>query len=219
MKDYVKNTTVCRTKMLLQCFNAETCHEISKDDCCDICSVTGDCKFLSPFESNAHHVPVQKKITSNLSQETCLSQEWKMILKEKLIQLRNSCIEGSSNSFVGPDISSGFPLLAVEQIIENMNLISNESSIWKETCILETKLSAQIFEVIQNVLKHYHEDCTESGMSSGAHDTEEKGNISSESDESEASESDSSDQEISDSELFRRDRATFEPRSSDSSSE
>jgi superfamily II DNA helicase RecQ len=160
MKDYVKNTTVCRTKMLLQCFNAETCHEISKDDCCDICSVTGDCKFLSPFESNAHHVPVQKKITSNLSQETCLSQEWKMILKEKLIQLRNSCIEGSSNSFVGPDISSGFPLLVVEQIIENMHLISNESSIWKETCILDTKLSAQIFEVIQNVLKHYHKDCT-----------------------------------------------------------
>ena len=139
--------------------------------------------------------------------------------KLALIQLRNLCIEGSSNSFVGPDISSGFPLLVVEQIIENMHLISNESSIWKETCILDTKLSAQIFEVIQNVLKHYHKDCTESGMSSGAHDTEEKGNLSSESDESEASESDSSDQEISDSDSFRRYRATFEPRSSDSSSE
>ena len=153
MKDYVKNTTICRRKMLLQCFNAETCHEMSKADCCDICSGTSDCELWSPFGSNALHVPVEKKITTDLGQETCLSSEWKMIFREQLMQLRNSCIEESSNSFFGPDISSGFPLLAVEQIIENMHLISNESSTWKETCILDTKLSAQIFKVIQNLRK------------------------------------------------------------------
>ena len=79
VKDYVKNTTICRRKTLLQCFNVETCHEILKADCCGICSGTSDCEFWSPFGSNAHHVPVEKKITTDLGQETCVSSEWKMI--------------------------------------------------------------------------------------------------------------------------------------------
>ena len=77
--------------MLLQCFNVEiiVCilHEISKADCCDICSGTSDCEFWLPFGSNARHVPVEKKITTDLGQETCVSSEWKIILREQLIQL------------------------------------------------------------------------------------------------------------------------------------
>ncbi len=94
-------------------------------------------------------------------------------------------MEGICNSVAGPDISTGFPLLAVEQITEKVHLMSNEQSIWKETCILNTKLTSQIFEIIQDVRKH-HEACLchyESGNSSSESEVENSSEVeSSESD-------------------------------------
>jgi ATP-dependent DNA helicase RecQ len=203
MKDYIKNNTICRRQMLLQCFDSKTSYEIPKDECCNVCSAannsSGPCRYLSPFESNANVVLLQTKTTSK---STFLSQEGKSILKKKLMELRNSCMEGICNSVAGPDISTGFPLLAVEQITEKVHLMSNEQSIWKETCILDTKLTSQIFEIIQDVRKH-HEACSchyENGNSSSESEVENSSEV-------ESSESDSN----------RRYRATFQSPTSDSS--
>jgi hypothetical protein len=45
--------------------------------------------------------------------------------------------------------------MAVEQIREKLHLISNEECIWKETCILDKKLTSKSFEIIEDVRKHY----------------------------------------------------------------
>eukprot|EP00794_Sanderia_malayensis_P011601 gene11601-12795_t len=134
MKVYAKNSEICRRQAVLKLFpKSKLPVDIAKHSCCDICSSSCNCAACDgpasePFKS-FFEVAISKNVLVESPQSTLqkflISDEGEDFLKQNLFMLRHSLLSESSNSIIGNDISSGFPLCAIEEILAKANIVSS----------------------------------------------------------------------------------------------
>eukprot|EP00794_Sanderia_malayensis_P016435 gene16435-18070_t len=195
MKLYAKNSEVCRRQAVLKLFpKSKLPVDIAKHSYCDICSSSCTCAACDgpasePFKS-FFEVAISKNALVESPQSTLqkvyISDEGEDFLKQNLFMLRHSLLSESSNSIIGNDISSGFPLCAIEEILAKANIVSSAHQVWLHSSLFDLSLAAKIYSLIENAICRFGvTNLTEAVKISEVSDTnssEQSGNSSSDSD-------------------------------------
>ena len=155
MKDYCSKKDVCRRKTLLSQYSTDGMKPLSElHDCCDICAQLcscGNCETTSDLQHKLVLSPLNKK-----QKPRCiLNQQGREVLKDSLMGLYQQFSNTSEGVLLNGDMASGFPFMAIKEIIDVANHDFNENSIIFFTSILNTNLIPKIMELVKNVLKQH----------------------------------------------------------------
>eukprot|EP00794_Sanderia_malayensis_P002023 gene2023-2300_t len=164
MKAYSTNTMFCRRNSLVKYFGKGIsdlgleCHQ-----CCDVCAQQCQCNtckefginFRSPLEVN---YDLHSKISRQASTPAAMSAEGRDSLKVSLLQLRNSVLSNCSSVVVGVNISTGFPVCVVDEVVANADTFINKESVWLQTSLLDIELAGQIFEILSDIRSKYRNE-------------------------------------------------------------
>ena len=195
MKVYTKNKDKCRRELLMEQFPGTFKKPNTMHNCCDICLQKCMCN-----DNKCSYVP--SKVESLLSRQfqsigneineesiykaTNFSKEDLDLLREELIQLRES-LEPNSTPLIGMDLASGFPIAAVDSIMQNISQIKSANYVFENFCIFSKELASKIFAIIMK----YTEIDFEKELLQVASEPQSSQSCESESNESDFSASDS----------------------------
>eukprot|EP00112_Aurelia_sp_Birch-Aquarium-sp1_P022904 Seg6620.1 transcript_id=Seg6620.1/GoldUCD/mRNA.D3Y31 product="ATP-dependent DNA helicase RecQ" protein_id=Seg6620.1/GoldUCD/D3Y31 len=166
MRAYANNTNVCRRNALLKCFGQkQTQHSLEEHFCCDICAQLCQCdickvsgeQFKSILELKNAQSSSSADVLPEESNKIVMPSEGKSSLEKALHELRNALISDVSDSVVGVDISTGFPLCVISEIVKDVETFTDKETIWLQTSLLDIELADKIFSILSNVRAKYGE--------------------------------------------------------------
>ena len=213
MKAYCKNSDKCWRSLLLKKYRAADQSEFKKKHgCCDICSLECDCV-------NCENVPsrdciacvntVAKKFTciskdsksgsDSSFDKQVLNKDMAAELRRKLELLRNPNTE-PAHSVSGNDISSGFPKVAIDELVDNFYSMKTPENIWLKTSILDWDIACMVSEFLVSFKRSLHK-LSENFEPSKTHKLVSKSSEISPNEEESDSESNSDSDTSSESEL------------------
>lgn len=131
--------------------------------CCDICFSSCKCQICRDLDGNQFLSPIEKFFqegqlglsTSEQNPELILSDAGKELLTAELILMRNERVLACTNSIVGNDIITVFPLSTIKEIVSKVDTISNESMLWQQTSLLDKQLCMEILNIIEKLRLHH----------------------------------------------------------------
>lgn len=128
MKDYIRNTEGCRRKLLLKEFRFVPDVLNPLHNCCNIfekvCQCGSDCRVNELKFMNFDLVT-----RAECCKKHCrLSEDGKVILRKKLLEMRDSLLADTVIGYCVVDIVLEFPLSGVNMIIENASEVSRKFS-------------------------------------------------------------------------------------------
>ena len=168
MREYCKNKSKCRREMIFHQFKGTFEKVTPLHQCCDICACKCVCdssgekcalqdnsgSYESTFEQAIKAVLTPMNDVTNIDCNCVLTEEGRNLLSEKLSTFRNSLIEGKEKSqlFSGYEIASGFPLMAIQEIVNNASNMTCADDILKKTCIFDADLCNPIYSMVRDVI-------------------------------------------------------------------
>ena len=145
VKEYSKNTTICRRILLLREFGEEKQEIHPPHMCCDICSEKCTCEACGELEG-----PLTVTQQGNLLKDKyCLSPAGEDILRTKLLEMKNSL--QICQGHCGPALNSGFPLCAVNEIIAIASPDITRAELVRNTSILNDEIYDEIIKVVNDI--------------------------------------------------------------------
>ena len=147
MKDFVNNNSTCRRKLLLSQFGSDVPQDMILHDCCDICSRHCKCSCFCSDEctcittcSHANNVSEIERHLNNMKKSKESSQKEKFNnvsqsgikkLQELLLAYRSRLAREASqeiklNLLTSIDVTTGYSISLINQIISNINDIKDE---------------------------------------------------------------------------------------------
>lgn len=167
MKEYVKNDTECRRKLLLRSFIADPQSNSIKHSCCDICANSCRCqctcnmvecvcgkscnesKFRSPIE--AHLISLKQAESSFTStDETELTITKQVILHRQLMSYRASLAQNIAheNLLTGLDLATGYSRNLVDSIVREANTIHSLQALQHKFNFFSDQHAIDTWEII-----------------------------------------------------------------------
>ena len=164
MQYYMNNSETCKRQIILKSFGHGCESTLKKHECCDICTLSCHCsgescefaqdksKYLSYMELNIHSQSDAEECPRNLENTPIvISEEGKCFLKKQLEEYRLNLTKHQSHPFVGYDLSTEFPLCAVKEIIENIDVLIDEKSLWLKTSLLSLEHVTAVNSLITEI--------------------------------------------------------------------
>lgn len=149
VKEYCKNTQMCRRKLLIDVYGCQFSPITPKHRCCDICEKDCDCDDINCRTKLSYFIEKYVPIDAVLS---FLTNEEKNVLRSKWKNIQDNVLANEKGA-ISPSLSCGFSTQCINQIIE----IASESFALEnllETAILDTSLfpaiKSAIVETIQD---------------------------------------------------------------------
>ena len=153
MKAYCKSVDVCRRKLIFENFPGKYKKVEPLHRCCDICTKICDC---GKCKEDIIASRFQESITLLNTSETCskevtpqLSEERAVLLRQKLVAVRQTLVPSSLPLYSGSDIATGFPFESIQKIIVNFGNIHGINDILQLKCVFNTTLCRPILEILK----------------------------------------------------------------------
>lgn len=110
--------------------------------------------YESTFEQAIKASSTPMTDVTNIDCNCLLTEEGKNLLTEKLSSFRNLLIDRKQKSqlFSGYEIASGFPLSAIQEIVNNAGSMTCADDILKNTCIFNDDLCHPIYSMVKDVI-------------------------------------------------------------------
>lgn len=144
MKDYVGGTE-CRRKTLLESFTCgsrvnEMAHSFT---CCDICD-----------KDDPSWIESAIKQTTNSAVTRVLSDEDKMILRERFATYRQSLLQTlpSEGLVAGPDLATGFPDKLCQEVIEGAANVMSFEEFWNRYPFCDRLQAREVYDILEEVV-------------------------------------------------------------------
>ena len=177
VKDYTKNTELCRRSMLLKIFGALENSIAPLHQCCDVCQSSCDCGSCPPIHK-FQNIQLMEEVL-NANEIVNLSEFGKTVLKQKLLALREEYKENAA----GGNISMEFPLRSINEIIEIANSAISLEKIDSETSIIDETLYEKTLELVKTCIDCYPSEGVFSDIEENLSSAMESSNESSESED------------------------------------
>ena len=188
MKEYVKNDTECRRKLLLRSFVADPQSNSIKHTCCDICANSCRCQctcnmaecvcgkscdktnFQSPIEGHlASLKQAESSFTSTDASE--LTTTKKVNLHQQLMSYRASLAQNVAheNLLTGLDLATGYSRNLVDSIVREANTIHDLQALQSKFNFFSDQHAIDTWEIICSVRE------SEFGKESNSSDSDSEG--------------------------------------------
>ncbi len=174
MKDYVKNTTICRRQLLMRQFSTDINKNAPHHACCDVCARDCRClckchKKICTCDNKCNSINLMSPIETHLQQSSDskkkgaptdaklpeISRKARQKIRSNLLEYRAEL--GSSvpheKLLTGLDLATGFSRALIEDIVSKVECINSEDVLREMFPFFSTEHAKYTWETISDVLE------------------------------------------------------------------